>query len=321
MIHPLVKLIRRPDKTVNNRQRYLLLFCLIFPGAALAAPLDVFVTVPALVTFVNQIGGERVGVTSMIKPGQNPHSFSPTPRQITALAKASLYLKSGDFFERAWMSRIRSTNPGMRVVNLVPQATALEGGEDPKRSDEHDSHNHDNEQDHHSDEDHSHDHNDGDDPHFWTNPKHAVAISEAIARALIGVDPANTALYTTNLDRVTKSLSSLDSLIRQKLSGMAGAHFLVVHPAWGHFAEAYGLIQIAIEDEGKSPGSRAMASFVELARREGIRVIVTQPQFSQQSAKSLARAIDGEIVTVDPLSLDYEQTLLKMADLIVQGRR
>ena len=281
---------------MNNPSQYLLLLWLAIPVAASAAPLNVFVTVPTLKTFVKTIGGEKVQVTSMIKPGQNPHTFSPTPQQITALANASLYLKSSDLFERAWMSRIRSVNPGMKVVEINPAPNALES-------------------------DDGHDHHHESDPHFWTNPKTAIAMADAIGNALIAIDPAHADLYKENLNQFTTTLSSVDDQIRHKLRGLKKTTFLVVHPAWSHFANAYNLTQVAIEHEGKPPGGRAMAALIELAKREEISVIITQPQFSQQSAKQLADAIDGEIVTVDPLSLEYQKTLLKMADLIARGAK
>ena len=281
---------------MNNPSQYLLLLWLAIPVAASAAPLNVFVTVPTLKTFVKTIGGEKVQVTSMIKPGQNPHTFSPTPQQITALANASLYLKSSDLFERAWMSRIRSVNPGMKVVEINPTPNALES-------------------------DDGHDHHHEGDPHFWTNPKTAIAMADAIGNALIAIDPAHADLYKENLNQFTTTLSSVDDQIRHKLRGLKKTTFLVVHPAWSHFANAYNLTQVAIEHEGKPPGGRAMAALIELAKREEISVIITQPQFSQQSAKQLADAIDGEIVTVDPLSLEYQKTLLKMADLIARGAK
>ncbi len=281
---------------MNNPSQYLLLLWLAIPVAASAAPLNVFVTVPTLKTFVKTIGGEKVQVTSMIKPGQNPHTFSPTPQQITALANASLYLKSSDLFERAWMSRIRSVNPGMKVVEINPAPNALES---------------------HDGQDHHHE----SDPHFWTNPKTAIAMADAIGNALIAIDPAHADLYKENLNQFTTTLSSVDDQIRHKLRGLKKTTFVVVHPAWSHFANAYNLTQVAIEHEGKPPGGRAMAALIELAKREEISVIITQPQFSQQSAKQLADAIDGEIVTVDPLSLEYQKTLLKMADLIARGAK
>ena len=281
---------------MNNPSQYLLLLWLAIPVAALAAPLNVFVTVPPLKTFVKTIGGEKIRVSSMIKPGQNPHTFSPTPQQITALANASLYLKSSDLFERAWMSRIRSVNPGMKVVEINPAPNALESDDG---------------QDHHHESD----------PHFWTNPKTAIAMADAIGNALIAIDPAHADLYKENLNQFTTTLSSVDDQIRHKLRGLKKTTFLVVHPAWSHFANAYNLTQVAIEHEGKPPGGRAMAALIELAKREEISVIITQPQFSQQSAKQLADAIDGEIVTVDPLSLEFQKTLLKMADLIARGAK
>ncbi|NBC11902.1 MAG: zinc ABC transporter solute-binding protein, partial [Gammaproteobacteria bacterium] len=89
-------------------------------GAAQSASngLSVFVSVLPLATFAERVGGERVQVHTMVQPGHSPATYEPTPRQITALADADLYLRVGAPFEDAWMKRIRSTNPDMRVVDL-----------------------------------------------------------------------------------------------------------------------------------------------------------------------------------------------------------
>ena len=40
-------------------------------------------------------------------------------------------------------------------------------------------------------------------------------------------------------------------------------------PAWGYFADTYGLTQVAIEYEGKEPGARALAALIDAARASG----------------------------------------------------
>lgn len=84
---------------------------------------------------------------------------------------------------------------------------------------------------------------------------------------------------------------------------------MVFHPAWGYFASAYGLQQIAVEMEGKDPKPADLKHLIEYARRRKIRVIFVQPQFSTKSAEVIANAIGGRIVPADPLAADWAQNL------------
>jgi zinc transport system substrate-binding protein len=96
---------------------------------------------------------------------------------------------------------------------------------------------------------------------------------------------------------------------------------MVFHPAWGYFAETYGLTQVPIEKEGKEPGARALAALIEQARREQVKVIFVQPQFSRRSAEQVARAIGGQVVAIDPLAPDYADNLRQAARSIAAAVR
>jgi len=93
----------------------------------------------------------------------------------------------------------------------------------------------------------------------------------------------------------------------------------VFHPAWGYFADTYGLIQIPIEKEGKEPGARALTLLIGQARREHVKVIFVQPQFDRKSATQVARAIGGRVVAIDPLAPDYMNNLRGVARQISEA--
>lgn len=80
---------------------------------------------------------------------------------------------------------------------------------------------------------------------------------------------------------------------------------MVFHPAWGYFARAYGLQQIAVEVEGKEPGPQTLARIIDAARREKVRVVFVQKQFSKTAAAAVAREIGGRVVDIDPLAEDF----------------
>lgn len=277
-----------------------LLTLLVTPPASAReeAPL-VFVSVPPQQTFVARIGGDRVRVRAMVQPDQSPHTYEPTPRQVTELAQADLYLSVGVSFEDVWMPRIRAANPRLRVLDLREGLPLLSLA------------------DHDHDHEHEHDHAvDAPDPHVWTSPPLVKAMSVAIRDALTELDPAGRETYVANQAAFAAELDALDAELRALLKDLPSRRFMVHHPAWGYFAHTYDLTQVAIEREGKEPGARALTALIEQAKREGVRLILVQPQMNPKSAEQVARAIGGEVAVVDPLAPDYAETLRRLARLI-----
>ena len=88
------------------------------------------------------------------------------------------------------------------------------------------------------------------------------------------------------------------------------------HPAFGHFAAAYGLVQVSVETGGHEPGPRHLAEVIERARALGVRSVIVQPQFSRKSAETVAEAIEADIVVLDPLAADYEANFLNIAQTL-----
>ena len=268
--------------------------------AAAAAPLQVFVSILPLKTFVRQVGGDHVAVRVMVGPGQEPASYEPTPRQMTELAGARLYFRIGVPFENVWMSRIIANNPQMTVVDLR-RGLALKTLAA------------------HTHEGAWHGSDKAIDPHVWTDPMMVRTMVGTIAAALGKADPAHAADYRSAAAAYAAKLKALDGEIRRMLAPVKEKKFLVFHPAWGYFADAYGLKQIAIEAGGKQPGARALAGLIARSKKEGIRVIFIQEQFSRRLAKSVARQIGARVVAVDPLAPDYLTNMRHVAGAFAQA--
>ena len=91
---------------------------------------------------------------------------------------------------------------------------------------------------------------------------------------------------------------------------------MVFHPSWGYFAHAYGLKQVAVEVEGKSPKPRELIELIKEAKNEKIKAIFTQPEFSDSMAKVMASELDIKVIKVSPLAANWSENLIKIADAI-----
>jgi zinc transport system substrate-binding protein len=295
--------------------RNIMLFIwLLAPALSNAEPLQVFVSVLPLKTFVEKIGGNSVTVQTMVQPGDSPHTYDPTPKQISALAKTDLYVLTGVPFEKVWMERVRSANPHMKVLDA-------RAGIDLRTIEHHEHETVHNGQQQYKAHDPGHFNDSERDPHIWTSPPLVKQMAKNIRDMLTELDPAQGQAYEDNYAAFAAELDTLDRDIRALLKEVTNRKFMVFHPAWGYFADTYDLIQIPIEQEGKEPGARALTELIKQAKRENVKVIFVQPQFNKKSAEQVASAIGGRVVAIDPLSPDYATNLRKVAQLIAEARQ
>lgn len=264
-----------------------------------AAEVSVCVSIPPQAFFVERIGGERVAVEVLVGPGQSPATYEPTPAQMSTLDGADVFFRIGVPFEDALMERISASMPDLHMVDLRQGIELKPIG--------------DGEAEH---ADHTHGRLD---PHTWLDPDLAAVQAQTIQEELARLDPAGAETYRDNLDALLAELSGVDSQVAEMLAPLNGRRMFVFHPAFGYFARAYGLEQVAIEIEGKEPAPQELERIIELAEREDFHAIFVQPQFSDASARAIAAEVDAEIIRLDPLARDYIDNLREMARKIRDG--
>ena len=158
------------------------------------------------------------------------------------------------------------------------------------------------------------------DPHIWLSPPLVMLQARTILQALLRVDAANAQGYEEGYRRFIMELVELDAELRAIFKGLPEhTSFMVFHPSWGYFAQAYGLEQVAVETEGKEPKPAELMHLIEDARTHGIRVIFVQPQFSTRSAAMVAGEIGAVTAVADPLAQDWARSLRGMAEAIRAG--
>ena len=285
---------------------------LVMSGSA-AGKVAVFVSIIPQKYFVQQIGKNLVDVRVMVQPGASPATYEPKPRQMAAIAKTKIYFSIGVPFENVWLNKIASSNPNMMVVHTDHGIQKISMA---------DHHHHEKAPDHlKTDQQHinegGHDDNRQHtgilDPHIWLSPPLVMIQARTMATTLQTVDPAHRSDYEANYNAFISEISKLDTELKNIFNRNHGLQFLVFHPAWGYFADTYGLKQIPVEIEGKNPKPAQLKSLVEFANTNAIDVIFVQPQFSAKSAEVIARGIGGQVVVADPLAADWAANLRKVS--------
>jgi len=293
---------------------------LLASGSAAGKP-AVFVSISPQKYFVQQIGKNLVDIQVLVQPGASPATYEPKPRQMAAIAKAHIYFSIGVPFENVWLKKIASSNPNMMVVQTdhgiqkTPMVDHHHFGQDEDYQTTGQQHQNEGGQD-------KNQRGLGIlDPHIWLSPPLVRFQARKILVALQKVDPVHRSDYEANYKAFLSEISKLDAEIRNIFSGKQGLQFMVFHPAWGYFADTYGLKQIPVEIEGKNPKAAQLKQLIEYANQNDINVIFVQPQFSAKSAEVIARGIGGQVVFADPLAEEWSANLRKVARAIKAALR
>lgn len=414
---------------------------LIGASSLVYANVNVVVSVLPQQTFVEKIGGDNVNVTTMVKPGSDPHSYEPKPSQMIAISKAQVYFPIKIEFENAWLPKFKEQNKHMQFVEMtngikflqMPAHGAEEHGEsglpfewagafklkkgeyhwsfakvngeyaDPKmkflmiKADtqneniietyeeeakslfktaqniaKHNDAIDDNKKTYEltfdetqdqtifklsinetgtylfftehmpfefedkehflkdlarndiepvqtepESDGHHHHHHGGVDPHTWTSPYNVKIMAKNIYDTLVKIDTKNSTEYKKNYENFLEEITQTDKKIKEIFSSVPqGSKFMVFHPSWGYFANEYGLVQLAIEVEGKDPKPKTLRKIIDKARNENIKAVFTQQEFSDKSAKALARELGIKVIKETPLAKEWSDNLLKMAHAI-----
>jgi len=263
------------------------------------AALSVFVSIPPQAYSVARVGGERVTVGVLVRPGQSPATYEPTPTQMVALTEADVFFRIGVPFENGLMARLEASTPDLNVVDT-------RRGIDLRPMDA----------DGHGDA-----HEAAKDPHIWLAPQLVIVQARTVCDELRRLDAAGAGEYEANLQALVADLEALDREIAETLAPLRGGEILVFHPSYGYFADAYGLKQVAVEVEGKEPSPRQLQAIISRARDRNVRVIFVQPEFATTSADAIAREIGATVVPLDPLARDYMANLRDMARRIRESLR
>lgn len=253
--------------------------CTTSPAGPVAQRLQVVAAFYPLAYVLDRVGGDMVSVSSLTKPGVEPHDLELTAKQVASVATADLvfYVKG---FQAAVDSAVAEQKPkrvldGAAVVPLrtTPGFTGEE--QDPNALD----------------------------PHTWLDPRtmqqYALAVAEQLSQAL----PANAAEFRQRADDLVKEMSVLDTDFRTGLSQCRLTVFVTSHAAFGYLAERYGLEQVGIT--GLSPDAEPtpsrLAAVQRIAQEKGVTTIFSEALASPALADALAKDLNLKTDVLDPL--------------------
>ena len=149
--------------------------------------------------FARQIASEKADVILLLKPGEESHTFEPTPSDIALINECDLFIYSGGESEKWVESILDSSEKELCTIKMMDEVNLYE--EEHLHLDEADVHHHET-------------HEEIYDEHVWTSPENAIIICEAICRELVKIDSENAELYISNTELYNDELEILSDEIR-----------------------------------------------------------------------------------------------------------
>jgi len=251
------------------------------------AKLNVVATTPDLGSLAHAVGGDKVSITTLARPNEDPHFVDAKPSFIVKLNKADVLVHGGAELEIGWLPPLLSGARNAKIVSAaVGDVRCCDGVQlldvpsalDRSKGDIHAAGN----------------------PHYLTDPENAKIVAHHIADALSASDEANRKYYQ---DRASQFDAILDAKLKEWEAVMApykGQPVVSYHNSWPYFARRFGLkIDLFLEPKPGIPPSPAhLAEVISRMKEQGVKVIIVDPYQNRKSAETVARSTGAKVVDV-----------------------
>ncbi len=251
------------------------------------AKLNVVATTPDLVAIASEIGGDKIELTTMARPTEDPHFVDARPSFIVRLNRADALIHGGAELESGWLPKLVEQARNARIisaaqgnVNCCEGVRMLEVPDqlDRSRGDIHATGN----------------------PHYLVDPENAKIVARHIADAFSQLDAANREYYEANAKKFSATLEAKLDGWQAKLAPFQGQQLVAYHNSWVYFAQRFGLkIELFLEPKPGIPPSPAhLASVMAKMKETGARVIIVDPYLNRRTAETVARGTGATVVDV-----------------------
>src|SRR5215211_92985 len=215
------------------------------------------------------VGGDRVQVTSLLKPGIDPHDYEPSPADIDAIAHADLVLENGVGLE-AWLGDTVDSSGFDGPVVDTSQGVRLRmaGG--------------------------------AADPHIWQDPRNAERMAATIERGLAAAEPSAATTFQANLAAYTRQLQALDSEVQRQIDSLANKKLVTNHDAFGYYVDRYGLQLVGSVipsfDTSAELSGRDIRDLVAEIKAARVKAVFSETSLPPRTAETIGREAGVKVV-------------------------
>ena len=266
-----------------------LLFALSWTSVA-HAKLNIVASTPDLGDIVREIGKDKVEVTSIAKPTEDPHFVDAKPGFIVKLNKADMLIEGGLQLEIGWLpplvlsarnQKILPGNPGYFVVTSMG-VNILEVPTEVSRAlgDVHPFGN----------------------PHFMLDPLNGGIVATHICNRLCEIDAADCTYYKDNLNNFIKRLDLKLSEWQKMLEPFRGTKTVTYHKTFPYFAQRFNLDVVGTLEPkpGIPPSPTHLNTLIPMMKKEGVKLILIE-QFRERKIPEFVASQTGAKIVVVPI--------------------
>jgi zinc/manganese transport system substrate-binding protein len=288
----------------------------IFLSAALSAiiattadaKIQVVATLPDLASLAREIGGDKVEVSAMAKPTEDPHFVDARPSFVVQLRSADVLIDGGAELELGWLPPLlqNARNPkievgkpgrvqasqGVRLMNVPVNVTRAAGDVHALGN-----------------------------PHFMTDPIIAKTVALHIAQSFAAVDPPNATFYDANYKKFEATINAKLQEWGTAMLPFKGQSVVAYHDSWVYFAHRFGLnIDVFLEPKpGIPPSPSHLAEVIEKMKAQKIKAIIVEPFHDRKIAEKVAGSTGAKVVDFAqyPGALPNTDSYVNLIDALV----
>ena len=242
----------------------------------------VVTTFTIIADMARNVAGDAAIVESIVKPGAEIHTYSPTPGDLRRAHGAQLVLYNGLNLELWFEKFFRHLKgvPGVVVSDGIAPMSIAGGPYAGKPN-----------------------------PHAWMSPANALLYVDAIRDALVKYDPVNAAAYAANAATYKTKIEAAVAPIRADFAAIPeDKRWLVTSEgAFSYLARDFGLKEISLwpvnADQQGTP--QQVRKVIDAVRAHAIPVVFSESTVSDKPARQVARETGvryGGVLYVDSLS-------------------
>ena len=257
---------------------------LALASSAAQAKVRVVTSISDLASIAASVGGDRVDVSSIARPGADVHRVEVLPSYMVRVARADVYLRVGLGLDQ-WADGIieGSRNAKLAIVDCSPGVHVLEkptGKVTAAMGDIHP----------------------GGNPHYWLDPRNGAIVARTVAAALAQADPAGAADYARRAEAFAAECEAAWLAQRATAELLPSRLLLTYHRSWSYFANAFGfeVVETVEPVPGIPPTARHLADLVEIVKRRNVPVLIQEPYYSSDAGRFLARETGIRVVVGSP---------------------
>ena len=286
-----------------------LVVCILSAAHPAQAALKVVSTTGEYGALAAEIGGNRVSVTTISKPTEDPHFVDARPSQIVALNRADVLIEGGAELEIGWLApllegarngKILSGAPGRIIASEGIQLLDIPLAADRSQGDTHVAGN----------------------PHFMLDPVNAKVVAEHIGRVFTNLDAAGASTYKANVDSFNARLDAKLKEWTEALKPYSGRQIVTYHPTWRYFGRRFSLkADTFLEPKpGIPPSPPHLAKVMQKMEAENIRILLVEPYQPRKTAEAVATKTKATLVDVAqfPGALPGTTTYIDLMDTVVK---